>query len=53
MVDPDTETNQARPAADVHNQKVVDRLVFAALREQTRARRWRPDLRHLHADDRR
>ena len=41
MVDPDTESNQARPAADDQSQKVVDRLVFAALREQTRARRWR------------
>ncbi len=41
MVDPDIETNQARLAADDQSHKVVDRLVFAALREQTRARRWR------------
>ena len=34
MVDPEPETNQARSATDVQNQKVVDRLVFAALREQ-------------------
>jgi protease-4 len=41
MAEPDTETNQARPVGDDQSQKVVDRLVFAALREQTRARRWR------------
>ncbi len=41
MAEPETETNQARPVGDDQSQKVVDRLVFAALREQTRARRWR------------
>lgn len=29
------------PRSEQSNQKIVDRLVFAALREQTRARRWR------------
>lgn len=41
MAEPDTETNQAHPVGDDQSQKVVDRFVFAALREQTRARRWR------------
>ena len=31
----------ANHSAQAHSQAVVDRLVFAALREQTRARRWR------------
>ena len=30
-----------RPVIGSREQDVVDRLVFAALREQTRARRWR------------
>jgi protease-4 len=41
MVDPDTDNNQPGAQVEGQNQAVVDRLVFAALREQTRARRWR------------
>ena len=33
--------DQPAPGNNTQNQSVVDRLVFAALREQTRARRWR------------
>ena len=41
MADLDNDQNQSRPPADGQSQTVVDKLVFAALREQTRARRWR------------
>lgn len=41
MADPDNEINQSPTPASDKGQTVVDRLVFAALREQTRARRWR------------
>ncbi|MDH3449230.1 MAG: S49 family peptidase [Gammaproteobacteria bacterium] len=41
MADTETESNQPRQADGGNNQSVIDRLVFAALREQTRARRWR------------
>jgi protease-4 len=39
----DTQNNDEQPVSgrDKQEQTVVDRLVFAALREQTRARRWR------------
>ncbi len=41
MADSDRDPNQSEPPAGGQNQSVIDRLVFAALREQTRARRWR------------
>lgn len=41
MTDSDTDPNQSRPHNDAQQQKVVDKLVFAALTEQRRARRWR------------
>lgn len=41
MADVETDTNQSAPGSGKQAQPVVDRLVFAALREQTRARRWR------------
>jgi len=42
MTDTHNDNNHANDAArPADNQPVVDRLVFAALREQTRARRWR------------
>lgn len=41
MADTDSDPNQSAPPAGDQNQRVIDRLVFAALREQTRARRWR------------
>jgi len=41
MADPDSDLNQSPSPASDKGQTVVDRLVFAALREQTRARRWR------------
>lgn len=34
-------SDQPAPGKQPANETVVDRLVFAALREQTRARRWR------------
>jgi len=37
----DYEIDPGRPGASGPNQDVIDRLVFASLREQTRARRWR------------
>lgn len=37
----DYEIDPDRPGASGRNQDVIDRLVFASLREQTRARRWR------------
>jgi len=37
----DYEIDPGRPGASGRNQDVIDRLVFASLREQTRARRWR------------
>jgi protease-4 len=39
----DNETNTSQPGSGdgKQAQKIVDRLVFAALKEQTRARRWR------------
>lgn len=41
MSDTDTSPEQPRAAAGKDGQSVTDRLAFAALREQTRARRWR------------
>ncbi|MDH3763101.1 MAG: S49 family peptidase [Gammaproteobacteria bacterium] len=41
MTDSDTDSNQSRSQPAAQQQTVVDRLVFAALREQRRARRWR------------
>jgi protease-4 len=41
MADTDLNTNQSTLENDKKAQSTVDRLVFAALREQTRARRWR------------
>ena len=41
MADTELNTNQSSPGNDKQAQSTVDRLVFAALREQTRARRWR------------
>lgn len=41
MSDIETNTNQSASGNDKQAQSVVDRLVFAALKEQTRARRWR------------
>ena len=41
MADLETDTNQSATDSGKQTQSVVDRLVFAALREQTRARRWR------------
>jgi protease-4 len=41
MSDVETDTSQSASGPGKQAQPVVDRLVFAALREQTRARRWR------------
>jgi protease-4 len=41
MTDSDTGSNQDSSQSTEQQQKVVDRLVFAALTEQRRARRWR------------
>ncbi len=41
MADTETDTNQPASGSGKQDQSVVDRLVFAALKEQTRARRWR------------
>ena len=41
MADVETDTNQSATGSGKETQAVVDRLVFAALKEQTRARRWR------------
>ncbi len=41
MTETDTSASQSGPTPAKHNQAIVDKLVFAALREQTRARRWR------------
>ena len=41
MTDIQNNYDHAPTESDSKNQSVVDRLVFAALREQTRARRWR------------
>ena len=41
MSDTETNTNESGSGNDKQSQSIVDRLVFAALREQTRARRWR------------
>ncbi len=41
MTDSNTDPNQASLPSAAQTQSVVDRLVFAALREQRRARRWR------------
>lgn len=41
MTDAEPDSRQSDSRDDAAEQKVVDRLVFAALREQTRARRWR------------
>jgi protease-4 len=41
MSDNESSTSQSSSGNDKQTQKIVDRLVFAALKEQTRARRWR------------
>lgn len=41
MSDNESSTSQSSSGNDKQAQKIVDRLVFAALKEQTRARRWR------------
>ncbi|MDH3632059.1 MAG: S49 family peptidase [Gammaproteobacteria bacterium] len=41
MSDNESSTSQSSPGNDKQAQSIVDRLVFAALKEQTRARRWR------------
>ena len=41
MSDSEQNSTPTEPAAPSAQQPVVDRLVFAALKEQTRARRWR------------
>lgn len=41
MTDSDSDPDRPRPPAGDQNRSVIDKLVFAALREQTRARRWR------------
>jgi protease-4 len=41
MADVETDTNPSANGSGKQAQSVVDRLVFAALKEQTRARRWR------------
>ena len=41
MADGESNTNQSDADSGKQAQSVVDRLVFAALKEQTRARRWR------------
>ena len=41
MSDTESRPNPTRAAGGGARQDVIDRLVFAALREQTRARRWR------------
>ncbi len=41
MTDNETSTEHAGPGNDKHSQRIIDRLVFAAIKEQTRARRWR------------
>ncbi|UCH41449.1 MAG: S49 family peptidase [Gammaproteobacteria bacterium] len=41
MADIDKQSTQANPPGSGQRDAVVEKLVFAALREQTRARRWR------------
>ena len=41
MSDNESSTSQSSSGNGKQTQKIVDRLVFAALKEQTRARRWR------------
>ncbi|MBT8433676.1 MAG: S49 family peptidase [Gammaproteobacteria bacterium] len=41
MSDNEPSTGQSSPGNDKQAESIVDRLVFAALKEQTRARRWR------------
>lgn len=41
MSDNENSTSQSSPGNDKKAESIVDRLVFAALKEQTRARRWR------------
>ena len=41
MADIDNQSRQANPSDGGQSDAVVEKLVFAALREQTRARRWR------------
>lgn len=41
MSDNESSTSQSNSGNDKQAQSIVDRLVFAALKEQTRARRWR------------
>lgn len=41
MADTEYEPNPYRGSTSARNQDVIERLAFAALREQTRARRWR------------
>jgi len=41
MSDNETNTGHAGPGNEQQAQRIIDRLVFAAIKEQTRARRWR------------
>ena len=41
MTENETHSEPAGPGNDKQAQKIIDRLVFAAIKEQTRARRWR------------
>ena len=41
MTDSESELNQTPASASGQSQNVIDRLVFAGLKEQIRARRWR------------
>ena len=41
MPDNESSTSQSTPGNDKQARSIVDQLVFAALKEQTRARRWR------------
>ena len=41
MTENETHNEHAGPGHDKQAQKIIDRLVFAAIKEQTRARRWR------------
>ncbi|MDH3635838.1 MAG: S49 family peptidase [Gammaproteobacteria bacterium] len=41
MTENETHSDNSGPGNDKQAQKIIDRLVFAAIKEQTRARRWR------------
>jgi len=41
MTENETQAEISAPGNEKHAQKTIDRLVFAAIKEQTRARRWR------------